>query len=415
MEFFTLRCRNEEQVKQWETSVKRLIERVALRRASERSSSRMAHFSTHAGYPSPHPRNGAHDRGYSTHPGHVSAHPHPHTNGYRPYRQSSPYDDHTVGNGHASGPPGYPPHDGFDPDDEFDEYSVASSIGPTSGRTTPFDGRRGATTPGLDHYLGYERPRAHTEDANGPALSQWRSNVPGLPSVPSSRAPVSRMGSAMSYVSEPGFRSTAGRPQLRSQFSSSRLRPPHDSGEPRSDATSSPAPPPSSHVSRTRSASQPSVYVPKGVPPPMPSNGWDRVPASTSTTTMKRSSGSSQSTGEDSAYSPNSSSPLTPFGSSDSSLSGAVGRSSISSHDDPVKVKVHFGSDIFVIQVSRITEYGDLVERVGKKIRLCGPRRDDGPLRVKYEDEEGDLISMRSTEDVEMAFGDKAQVVLHVT
>jgi cell division control protein 24 len=79
-----------------------------------------------------------------------------------------------------------------------------------------------------------------------------------------------------------------------------------------------------------------------------------------------------------------------------------------------VKVKVHFGSDIFVIQVSRTTEYSELVERVGKKIRLCGPRRDGGPLRVKYEDEEGDLISMRSSEDVDMAFGDKAQVVLHV-
>jgi len=75
---------------------------------------------------------------------------------------------------------------------------------------------------------------------------------------------------------------------------------------------------------------------------------------------------------------------------------------------------VHFGSDIFIIQVLRTTEYGELVERVSKKIRLCGPRRDDGPLRVKYEDEEGDLISMRSTEDVEMAFGDKTQVVLHV-
>jgi structural maintenance of chromosome 2 len=36
---FTLRCRNEEQVKQWETAVKRLIERVAMCRASERSSS----------------------------------------------------------------------------------------------------------------------------------------------------------------------------------------------------------------------------------------------------------------------------------------------------------------------------------------------------------------------------------------
>jgi cell division control protein 24 len=418
LEFFTLRCRNEEQVKQWETAVKRLIEKVAMRRASERSSSRLAHFSTHSGYPSSHPRNGTHERGYSTHPAHVSSHPHPYTNGHRPYRQSSPYDEHAVGNGITSqptGPPGYPPHDGFDPDDDFDDYSVASSISPTSGRTTPFDGRRGATTPGLDHYLGYERPRAHTEDANGPALSQWRSNVPGLPPAPSSRMVGSRMGSAMSYVSEPGSRSSAVRPQLRSQYSSSRLRPPYDSRDPRRDVTSSPVPPPHNLVSRSRSASQPSAYVPKGVPPPMPSNGWDRVPASTSNTTMKRSSSSSQSTGEDSAYSPNSSSPITPFGSSDSSLSGAVGRSSISSLEDPVKVKVHFGSDIFVIQVSRSTEYGDLVERVGKKIRLCGPRRDDGPLRVQYEDEEGDLISMRSAEDVDMAFGDKAQVVLHVT
>jgi cell division control protein 24 len=406
-------------VKQWETAVKRLIEKVAMRRASERSSSRLAHFSTHSGYPSSHPRNGTHERGYSTHPAHVSSHPRPYTNGHRPYRQSSPYDEHAVGNGitgHPSGPSGYPPHDGFDPDDDFDDYSVASSsISPTSGRTTPFDGRRGATTPGLDHFLGYERPRAQTEDANGPALSQWRSNVPGLPPAPSSRMPGSRMGSAMSYVSEPGSRSAAARPQLRSQYSSSRLRPPYDSGEPRRDVTSSPAPLPHNLVSRSRSASQPSAYVPKAVPPPMPSNGWDRMPASMSNTTMKRSSSSSQSTGEDSAYSPNSSSPITPFGSSDSSLSGAVGRSSISSLDDPVKVKVHFGSDIFVIQVSRTTEYGDLVERVGKKIRLCGPRRDDGPLRFKYEDEEGDLILMRSTEDVDMAFGDKAQVVLHVT
>jgi cell division control protein 24 len=79
-----------------------------------------------------------------------------------------------------------------------------------------------------------------------------------------------------------------------------------------------------------------------------------------------------------------------------------------------VKVKVHFGSDIFVIQVARTTEYVELVERVGKKIRLCGPRRDDGPLCVKYEDEEGDLVSMRSTEDVDIAFYDKTQVVLHV-
>ena len=141
----------------------------------------------------------------------------------------------------------------------------------------------------------------------------------------------------------------------------------------------------------------------------------------------KRSSGSSHSTGTgDESYSPGGSSPITPFGSSESSLSQGPGtRGSYEHHatargpmmgrdNAPVKVKVHFGSDIFVVQVPRSTEYAELVEKVGKKIRLCGPRRDDGPLRVKYEDEEGDLVSMRSSEDVEMAFAARAQVVLHV-
>lgn len=84
----------------------------------------------------------------------------------------------------------------------------------------------------------------------------------------------------------------------------------------------------------------------------------------------------------------------------------------------PVKVKVHFHEDIFVIQVPRTTEYDDLVEKVGKKIRLCGPRRDDGPLRVKYKDEDGDMVSLGSTEDVQMAFEayrPGGQVTLFVT
>jgi cell division control protein 24 len=388
-----------------------------MRRASERSNSRLAHLSSPNGYTHSNPRNGAYDRGLACSV--APAIPHPYASG-RHHRQSSPLGDHPVGNGisgYASGPASYPPHDGFDLDDELEDYPAAG-VSPNSGRATPFDGRRGATTPGYEHYPSYERPRAHTEDVNGPALSQWRSNVPGLPSGHNPRIPISRVVSTMSYASEPSYSATprvsTGRPPLRNQYSSSRLRPPHENGEASGDATSPSLAPAVNHLSRTRSASQPSAYVPKAAPPPLPSNSWDRTQGSTSTAT-KRSSSSSQSTGEDSAYSPNSSSPLTPFGSSDSSLSGAVGRSSISSYETPVKVKVHFGPDIFVIQVARTTAYGELVERVGKKIRLCGPRRDDGPLRVKYEDEEGDLISMRSTEDVEMAFGDKTQVVLHVT
>jgi cell division control protein 24 len=87
-------------------------------------------------------------------------------------------------------------------------------------------------------------------------------------------------------------------------------------------------------------------------------------------------------------------------------------------HNPPVKVKVHFHEDIFVIQVARSTQYEDLVERVGRKIRLCGPRRDDGPLRVRYKDEDGDMVSLGSTEDVQMAFEQfrpGGQVILFVT
>ena len=131
--------------------------------------------------------------------------------------------------------------------------------------------------------------------------------------------------------------------------------------------------------------------------------------------TNKRSSGSSsQSAGDSSDYSAGGSSPITPFDSSDSSL--VMRRHG--DHEPLVKVKVHFNEDIFVIQVSRSTEYDDLVEKVGKKIRLCGPRRDDGPLRVKYRDEDGDMVSLGSTEDVQMAFEQfrpGGQVTLFVT
>ena len=88
-------------------------------------------------------------------------------------------------------------------------------------------------------------------------------------------------------------------------------------------------------------------------------------------------------------------------------------------HGPFVKVKVHFHEDIFMMQVAMSTEYEVLVQRVEKKIRLCGlPRKDDGPLRVKYRDEDGDLVTLGSTEDVQMAFQEYrpgGQVTLFVT
>lgn len=227
----------------------------------------------------------------------------------------------------------------------------------------------------------------------------------------------------------------SSRPPLRSQFSSTKLRAGYESsGDYRSNIPPTPAPvygnPPP--MNRSRSASQPSAYVPKAaaaLPPPLPTSQWN----SRTTTSSKRGSGSSQSTGDSSDYSPNSSSPITPYGSSESSLAGVGGslrpsrsqmfENSVNGNGyttlgHPVKVKVHFHEDIFVIQVPRTTEFDDLVEKVGRKIRLCGPRRDDGPLRVKYKDEDGDMVSLGSTEDVQMAFEQYrpgGQVTLFVT
>ena len=44
------------------------------------------------------------------------------------------------------------------------------------------------------------------------------------------------------------------------------------------------------------------------------------------------------------------------------------------------------------------------MDKLGKRIKLCGFQETDGVLMVKYKDEDGDLVSMRSNEDVQMAF-----------
>ncbi len=79
----------------------------------------------------------------------------------------------------------------------------------------------------------------------------------------------------------------------------------------------------------------------------------------------------------------------------------------------PVKVKVHFREDLFVIVVQRSIEYQELMEKVGRKIRLCGARHDGGQFRVRYQDEDGDMISLASNDDLQIAL-DSSSVVLYV-
>nr|QNB56520.1 rho guanine nucleotide exchange factor scd1 [Hypsizygus marmoreus] len=512
LEFFTLRCRREDQMRQWEAQINRLIKESAQRRASERNNNgmaRIAALASAANSTNPAgvvPRNvvktqqppySAPQSMYSTQSSMSAAS----SRGPRtPYGSEEPLvavangsSTSTSTNGsstYANGPQGYPPHDGFEfePDeDDFEDYppsSTSSYAPPSSGRGTPVGYRRNnamSMPPERDAFPGYDRPRAQTEDTNGPVMAQWRNGLPPVP-VPQhlyqqqlqqqqqqvypstngiQRPHNGRMNSAMStnsYMSDSSFGNTGtanaaggprARPPLRSKFSSTKLQSIYDNGGEFRNSKGGSTPTMSNLsgqpiTNRSRSASQPVAYVPKTVPPPMPqwsTGGRAGAGAGAGGVTDKRGSGSSQSTGESSDYSPNSSSPVTPFGSSESSLGGVVGiRSSRSqyfegvpqgpgsgmgvgvggsqSHGLPVKVKVHFHEDIFVIQVARSTEYDDLVEKVGRKIRLCGPRRDDGPLRVKYKDEDGDMVSLGSTEDVQMAFEQYrpgGQVTLFVT
>ncbi|KAJ1966515.1 Guanine nucleotide exchange factor for Cdc42p [Dipsacomyces acuminosporus] len=84
----------------------------------------------------------------------------------------------------------------------------------------------------------------------------------------------------------------------------------------------------------------------------------------------------------------------------------------------PTKVKVHFQDDIFVIVVKPDVQFKDLVDRVERKIKICaGPRVgvvgsqeqdlvSTPPLgiRMRYQDEDGDMIIIGSDEDVQLAF-----------
>ena len=387
LEFFTLRCRNEEQLRQWEVAINKLINETAARRASERPTPRLVPQSSTSTSPIL-PQGGKFSRP-------DNSQDHRYYNQTSVYRQ--PHDDPIVSpvdRIYGSGAQGYPPHYDFegDGDDDYEEYP--QSVIP-SGRATPLVGRRSQ--------------QSDFHDAQYFASRMSGSNS-GFSTIPSTSGVSSRPSTGRttpSFNSQHDLRLSSSRPPLRSQFSSTKLRP--ETMESRSKPNVTDV----SLSQRSRSLSQPTAYLPKSAAPPLPSSSpWIDTPPN-----GKRGSGSSQSSSDYSGHA----SPITPYGSSESSLlrgSRSQGFDNLSNANPNVKVKVHFHEDIFVIQVPLATEYSDLVERVGRKIRLCGPRRDDGPLRVKYRDDDGDLVSLGSTEDVQMAFEmlkPGGQVTLYVT
>jgi cell division control protein 24 len=67
-----------------------------------------------------------------------------------------------------------------------------------------------------------------------------------------------------------------------------------------------------------------------------------------------------------------------------------------------MKVKLHFLQDSFLLIVPGNISYHQLLERVERKIRLCG-KQTPVPLRIKYKDEDDDFVTINSDEDIQMA------------
>ncbi|KAI7900273.1 uncharacterized protein BX663DRAFT_532418 [Cokeromyces recurvatus] len=85
---------------------------------------------------------------------------------------------------------------------------------------------------------------------------------------------------------------------------------------------------------------------------------------------------------------------------------------------ETTKVKVHYFGAIYVVVVPTNIEFEDLQKRIENKIKLCGQEFETSILGLKYEDEDGDLITISSSEDVQMGFENKGPnnaVNLYVT
>lgn len=71
-----------------------------------------------------------------------------------------------------------------------------------------------------------------------------------------------------------------------------------------------------------------------------------------------------------------------------------------------IKVRVMYFQDAFTLLVPAKISYDQLIEKVKRKVKLCGKEVPDN-LRIKYEDEDGDKVTIHSDEDIAMALEQK--------
>ena len=222
-----------------------------------------------------------------------------------------------------------------------------------------------------------------------------------LPEPPQSALPAPPSQSAGTHVRQRSATTGQGPP------SSALPAPPSFSGHqrnPSSGPPSFPIPPPPSSVAAPRSAlpQPPSQFsAPPSVPlptTPMPAAPEPIIPMLAQTHLAPPVSRLPMP-------------PTVPSNSLDSPRVSAVStsRPSTASTAPPgglVKMKTHYGTDIFILAVSANgPKFDDILDRIERKIRISGAPLPDGRrIKLKYRDEDGDFITINGDDDIEMAF-----------
>ncbi|CAN6614309.1 hypothetical protein TRVA0_005S03906 [Trichomonascus vanleenenianus] len=162
------------------------------------------------------------------------------------------------------------------------------------------------------------------------------------------------------------------------------------------------------HPSRSRSASTPNFTNPY---PPSSARGYSDVPPLPPMPNGLAPSKASRIKSEG-AYSSMAPREYLSSSSQDSSASVATrstapttptsGYKTPTPKSPQLKVKLHLHEDTFLIIVSDQIQYAQLLERIERKIRLCG-KQTPSPIRIKYKDEDDDFVSINSDEDIQMA------------
>ncbi len=432
LEFFTLKCRTEEQMKMWGKELNILIEE-AHRRSHIVEPARSPTFGLSVALPSMMVAAGSSMNSHqpiSTTSSSVSL------GRGRSFRQNG-------GNSQIPLPVQNSQQRLYYDDDASVEDNYDDSVADERDRTSLYMRRQGSTT-----------TRSHTSSSSyGGHSSGTRPLMDGYPGH-------HYQHSSSNFRNQPPMPNQhhqPARPVLKSQFSSLKLGSEYaEDEEPRVRAVNSAQHVPERSASspfgnpRLRSASTSQQAHQQQQHPKVPngkSKAWSAATSQSSLMSnwvdVKRDSGSSGQSDQSSGYSTNDQSgesPITPYGSSGSNISTSVLMKSKQSeayqhrlmsppppnvsagnvnatnvNEEKVKIKVHYRQDIFVIMVVKSINYQDLVLRVAQKVRLCGGERDNSPLRIKYMDEENDMITLGSDEDIQMAFDTNLpQISFHV-